>query len=47
MSNTAAFTVMGFIVKTAEEARTVLLAAKLNGNDAAAKQALALIRRLS
>jgi len=41
-----AFTVMGFTVSTAEQARSVLLVAKLNGNTAAAKQAMALISRL-
>jgi hypothetical protein len=40
------FTIMGYTVKTAEQARTVLLVAKLNGNEAAARQALALIPRL-
>lgn len=41
-----AFTVMGFTVTTAEQARTVFMVAKLNGNTAAAKQALSLIARL-
>ncbi len=41
-----AFTIMGYTVTTAEQARTVLLVAKLNGNAAAAKQAAALIGRL-
>lgn len=40
------FTVMGFTVSTKEQARTVFLVAKLNGNTAAAKQALALIDKL-
>lgn len=40
------YTVMGYIVETAEQARTVLLVAKLNGNAVAAKQAAALIPRL-
>lgn len=41
-----AFTLMGYTVQTAEQARTILLLAKLSGNDAAAKQAMALIPRL-
>ena len=43
---TIAYTLMGYTVKTAEQARTIFLVAKLNGNHAAAKQALALISRL-
>lgn len=44
MSN--AYNVMGYTVTTKEQARTVLLVAKLNGNEAAAKQALKLIELL-
>lgn len=40
------FTVMGYTINTAEQARTIFLVAKLNGNSAAAEQALALIGRL-
>jgi hypothetical protein len=40
------FTVMGYTINTAEQARTIFLVAKLNGNTAAAEQALSLISRL-
>lgn len=43
---THAYTIMGYTVQTAEQARTIFLVAKLSGNDAAAKQAMALIPRL-
>jgi hypothetical protein len=43
---TQIYTIMGYTVRTAEQARTILLVAKLNGNTAAAEQALALIPRL-
>lgn len=40
-----AYTLMGYTVKNAEQARTVLLVAKLSGREAVAKQALALIAK--
>ena len=40
------YTVMGYWIKTAEQARTVYMVAKLKGNEAAAKQAKALIDKL-
>lgn len=39
------YTLMGYTVTNAEQARTVLLVAKLAGRDAVAKQAMALIAK--
>lgn len=40
-----AYTLMGYTVTNAEQARTVLLVAKLAGRDYVAKQAMALIAK--
>lgn len=40
------YTVMGYTVKTAEQARTVYMVAKLKGNEVAAQQAKILISKL-
>ncbi|MBR8435713.1 hypothetical protein KDW37_33680 [Burkholderia cenocepacia] len=40
-----AYTLMGYTVTNAEQARTVLLVAKLAGRDHVAKQAMALIAK--
>ncbi|MBR8303713.1 hypothetical protein KDW49_23670 [Burkholderia dolosa] len=40
-----AYTLMGYTVTNADQARTVLLIAKLAGRDAVAKQAMALIAK--
>lgn len=40
-----AYTLMGYTVTNAEQARTVLLVAKLAGHDAVAKQAMALVAK--
>jgi len=40
-----AYTLMGYTVTNAEQARTVLLVAKLAGRDAVVRQALALISK--
>ncbi|MBU9254313.1 hypothetical protein [Burkholderia multivorans] len=40
-----AYTLMGYTVTNADQARTVLLVAKLAGRDAVAKQAMALIAK--
>jgi len=41
------YTVMGYTVRTAEQARTVYMVAVMKGNKAAAQQAKALIARLA
>lgn len=40
-----AYTLMGYTITNAEQARTVLLVAKMAGRDAVAKQAMALIAK--
>lgn len=40
-----AYTLMGYTVTNAEQARTVLLVARLQGREAVAKQAMSLISK--